>query len=232
MADFIYNNTDLSKFVKVEDIRRPLVSVSNTYYDLPGKEGAYFLKRKLNSKPVEVDIRLIEEVFNKNINETKDILLSSLLVESPKKLELKDYKDRYEMAILDGEIDFQKFLNTGFITLKFINPDGVFYSKEEYKSLNNIGNLKAPFKLRGQISKELVTITNNKTLEKITINTSGMINKTIEVDTGLEAVYIDNKNAMRYVFLDSDFFYLSKGENSIKLEGITSPIYRYRARWA
>lgn len=231
MASLIFDGKDLSQYVVVEDIRRILVSTKNSFEDFSNKNGSMFLKQKLGSKVIEVDVRLIESVFKKKLNELKDILLDALIVDSPKKLELKDYPDRYENCLLDGDIDFNRFLDTGFITLKFINPDGIFYSKTESKTLENKGNLPTPFIIKGTFSTTLVTITDKKTLHKITIDATSKIGHTVEINMQDETVSINGVLSMDRVSLDSDFFYLNKGSNDIEIKGIATLSYSHRARW-
>lgn len=231
MADFIFNSVDVSKYVVVEDIRRILVSTKNSFEDFGHKNGSMFLKKKLGSKIIEVDVRLIERVFKKKLNEIKDILLDALIVDSPKKLELRDYPDRYELCLLDGDIDFNKFLDTGFITLKFINPDGIFYSKTESKTLENKGNLPTPFIIKGTFSTSLVTVVDKNTLKKLTIDGTSKIGHSIVINMEDETVTINGTLSMDRVSFDSDFFYLNKGLNTIEVKGIATPSYSHRARW-
>ena len=231
MHKMFYDGVEISKYVVIEDIQRPLINISASYSELPGVDGLVFKNKKNDEKIVEVRVRLIEELFNKSLNDTKDILNLLLVKDKPSKLELSDYPDRYELCILDGNIKFDKFLSTGMTILTFKNPSGVFYSRNINTTTNNIGNKKCPVIIEGTISSNLVTITHNNSLKKITINTTGFTGQKLTIDTGLEEVKLNNNIFMKSLHFESDFFYLEPGENQITITGLSSITYSSRARW-
>lgn len=231
MHKMFYDGVEISKYVVIEDIQRPLINISASYSELPGVDGLVFKNKKNDEKIVEVRVRLIEELFNKSLNDTKDILNLLLVKDKPCKLELSDYPDRYELCILDGNIKFDKFLSTGMTILTFKNPSGIFYSKDINTTTKNVGNKKCPVIIEGTISSNLVTITHNNSLKKITINTTGFTGQKLTIDTGLEEVKLNNNIFMKSLHFESDFFYLELGENQITITGLSSITYSSRARW-
>lgn len=231
MYKMIYDGVDVSKYIVVENIKRQLINIKVNYGEIPGKHGLIFRNKKHDKKDISISIRLIEDIFHKNLNETRDLLNKILVKDSPKKLELSDYPDRYEYAVLDGNIDFEKFLKTGFINLKFNNPSGIFYSKKTNNNTTNDGNVDTPIIIKGKIDKSLVTILHKESLKKITIDTSKYIGKTIEVDTEKEIILINNNLNMKSLFFDSDFFFLNPGENTIEIDGLSAINYNNQARW-
>lgn len=231
MYKMIYDGVDISRYVVIEDIKRPLINISTNYGEIPGIDGLIFKRKKNNEKVIEIRIRLIEDMFNKNLNATKDLLNTYLVKDKPSKLELSDYPDRYEMAILDGNINFEKFLKTGMAILTFKNPSGIFYSKELSTNTYNKGNKDCPLIIEANISGERVKIIHKESLKQITINTKDFVGKNIKIDTELEEITIENKLNMKSLYFDSDFFYLIPGANSLIITGLSSIKYKNRARW-
>lgn len=226
----IFNDIDFSEFGIIEDVRIPFISITNQSGNIPGKIGGIYRKNKINGKTIEVDLRLIEEK-REDLFKLEEKIKECVITNSPKKLFARDYIDKYFLAILDGEIDFKKFLNTGFITLKFISFDGIKYSKEETKGYFNNGNIKNYWILKANITSEVVKIIKEDTLEKIQIDTSKYINQKIEINSELEIVKINDNLVMDILHFDSDFFMLDLKDNKIKIEGLENIQFTNRARW-
>lgn len=226
----IFNDVDFSEFGIIEDVRIPLISISNYTGELPSRSGVVFRKNKLNSKKIEVDLRIIKNDAN-NFFEIENNIKKAIYTQEPKKLQLREYEDKYFLAVVDGDIDFEKFRNTGFITFSFISLDGLLYSKTLTQGFNNKGNITNYWNIKGTISSSLVKIIKSSTLEKVQIDTSKYINQIIEIDSEKEMVKINDNLVMNILHFDSDFFMLELGENEINISGLSDYKITNIARW-
>lgn len=234
MTNMIYDgfNFDSIKGFTVEDIRRsllPTLTISTVHAS--GDKGDIFRSSSVGRNRVDVDIRIIAD-SRKELNEKVHLISCKLLKDKPSKLELRDEPNRYNMAILDGEVAINKVRATGFMTLPFLIPDGMLFDNKETKSTTNIGNIDAPWVLKGKIVNKLITIINSKTLEKVTINAKDAVSgDKITINFGEETVFINNRLAMTTLSAESDFWELQPGENPYTVSGLIVEEVLHRARW-
>lgn len=227
----IFNGVDFSKFGVIEDVRTPFISITNNTGELPQDIGVKFRNSKLNGKIIEVDLRLIEE-SRKQVLENENEIKKVLITNEPKKLQTRDNLDTYYLAVLDGDISFEKFLTTGLITLKFLSPDGIKYANKLTSGFTNKGNIpNLSWKVLGKVTADKVKIVKKSTLEKIEIDTSTFIGKKIIILAKMELIKCNNVPIMQYLHYDSDFFKLDVGENDIEITGLDIDYITNRARW-
>lgn len=232
-----FNSNDLSSIVYVEKVRRHLLPVvNNITRAIPGSDGEQFIRSQLGARLIEVDIRLIS-TSRSNLQSAIRELAGKLYSKEPAKLEL-DETDKYEMAILDGYSDVNKFLHTGRITLEFISPDPASYSATETTvtigatDITNAGTYPATgiitITKTGTVSSLQVGL--STTGEKIQIDHDFINTDTIIIDLAAETVTKNGVSIMQDVTLDSDFFRLPIGKFKITKTAGTA-VLKYRARW-
>lgn len=224
----MYDNVRFDRYFVVENIRRSFTpEILNTYTEAIGRRGLYHTSQNNGSRKIEIDIRFIE-TKREDVLYTVDVVRPLLIKNKPKKLTLRDYPNRYELAILETS-DFNINSNTGFAILTFTNPEGFMYSDTTFDETNNGGTLETPFILEGVSTGSKIKITSPK--EELIMIDGISPGKNILIDTEKEEIFIGGEKAMDKVNFLSDFFWLDLGENNIKVEGLKDFKYRHRRRY-
>lgn len=199
---------------KYEDLSINLVTLSRAL--LPD----YYFTRKRNTKEINIDFRYIHNSMdNRKIENILENIIGSLYEEEKALLQIND---KYCEAVL-ADAKKQVEGNTGYIELKFINLDGVFYGEllEKRGSPSNSITILND----GIIASDEVLII-AECLEadiKITNNTKSINVKDNKVGDFIK-IDLKNKTVMsgsRHLNLDlySDFFNLQKSTNNIIAKG-------------
>ncbi|WP_130807643.1 distal tail protein Dit [Senegalia massiliensis] len=238
MLNLIFNNTDFSEYVNIENVRKSILPpISTNMITIPGKRGLTFIKNNLEVKYIEVDIRLIEENKNKVRDKMRE-LAKLLYTKEPKKL-VTDENDKYDIAILDGNTEFEKLLYTGSTTLVFACPDPISYGEEITETLDdNILLNNGTYETKGIIN---VQINSNITYIKITLLDTGeflyiennfVTGDEVVIDLEKESIRKNGVLIMEDLYLESDFFSIPTGEYQIKIEplGVYATL-SYIERW-
>lgn len=114
--DLIYAGYNFSDEFYVEQIRRPWMQPILNESVQANDRNAYHRKtRRAGHYTIETDVRLIED-HRLTVTELKRRLSPLLFKTRPHRLETRQ-DPLWDMAILDGQIDFARFLATGFATL-------------------------------------------------------------------------------------------------------------------
>ena len=228
--DLIFNGYNFSRILYVEEVRQPFASPIQNTLIRTGSTGARQVARLTDSKVIEVDIRLIEKDRNK-VEKVKEEIKKRMVTDKPKKLILRGVK-HFNMAILDGMMDFSKFHYTGFTTLTFLNPRGISYGdykkmtvkdgdqvfyegtlpvKPVIKAKSNSGANQVIFNLE-ESDSVLRALTDGGAREVVFGEYSEELNH-------LEKLTIDGNLAMTKWPYTSEFFTLKHGINTIRLNG-------------
>lgn len=232
---FIYDDVDLSSFFIVEKIDRQFVGkIDNTFIGLAGRPGERHGSSNRRSKRIVITIRLLDQL-SKTVEDTKDEILPHLVKQEPRKLELPDEPDKFEMCILDGRINWKRLFSGAQVSLSFINPEGISFSKHEKTvtstSFVNEGSSPTYMILTATATgANPARIVNNNTGDEITLEglSEGQI---IELNFEEESVKVDGALKMSTLWLDSDFWMVSHGENQIELSNLNLIDITYRERW-
>lgn len=232
-GEIIFNDVDLSKYFVVEKIERPIIAkIKNNYRNIPQRQGVYFISEYRAEKIVNVTVRIVNDDHTK-ITEIKDNIISVLGSENLGKLELADEPNKYEMAKLDGDIEIERLFKGAEFTLFFLNPSGIFYSKEISTGLENKGNTPTYWTLEGVVSDtDTITILDEETSEKIIIDAKDFHQgETLKVVSEFEHIYIGNELVMGSLYVESDFPMMKAGKNNFKVQGLDSFEFKHRDRW-
>lgn len=232
---FIYDGVDLTSFFIVEKIDRQLVgTIENSIIDVPGRLGSRHGSTSRKSKRIIVTIRLLDQA-DKTAERIKDEILPHLIKNEPKRLELPDEPNKYEMCILDGTIDWNRLFTGARVPLIFINPEGVSFSKADKKvtttEFTNDGT--APtFMILNVISTGInpATVTNPDTNDTVTIEGLA-IGDQIKVNFEEETVEVNGVLTMSTLWLESDFFMIGHGLNKVELTNLNLVSIEYAERW-
>lgn len=237
--DMVFDGYNFAKDLYVEYVRRPLMQpIENQYISLDTI--ALHRKTRRSAYHIEVDVRLIKDK-RRDVTELRRHLASKLYKEKPRRLYLRD-DDRFDMAILDGAIDFEHFLRTGSATLTFL-VFGASYGREVSPVVNNnvynggTDTTRPVITIRPTATINQLTVANQSTGETITLNRSMTAGSTIiigQLDDDMqykEIITYNGANSMGYLWYSSDFIRLRPGLNDISITGAPSATFEFWERW-
>ncbi|HZJ82879.1 MAG TPA: distal tail protein Dit [Clostridia bacterium] len=233
----IFNGINFEEFGYVEFIRRPLLpSITLNSMKNPGRPGSDFQNIEVGNSTIEVDYRFVKK-NRKDLDAFSSELAGLIFTNEPQKLYLRDSPGKYNMAILQGDTTNHKWLHTGFVTFTFECPDPFLYNdilKQESVGVGTILN-EGNYKCYG-----VMTITLTQSISKIVIKHIQR-NETITIDHEFDSgdiITIDllaetarlNDILWLEPYLDSDFFPLDPGDNTITLSS-GHGVVEFRERW-
>lgn len=120
-----YDGHDFKNDFKVEEIQRSLLpELSTTPMTSEVLDGETHLFTRISGREIRVVIRIITPVpgaknQQRKFEQKRRQICGALLSKTPKKLVLDDAPDVYEMAVIDGATDLDRFVYTGTTTLVF-----------------------------------------------------------------------------------------------------------------
>lgn len=133
-----YNDVAITDYFDVtsEPKRGLLASVQNSTYKIGNSNGEQFNYSRRDMLTIELELYANLNHLRRN----KDDLARILNVSEPKQLRFSNEPDRYYLAIIDGDIEFDRSIDssteiTGRIT--FLVPDGLAYAKEAKSFIPN-----------------------------------------------------------------------------------------------
>ena len=125
---FEYDGYNLANLLIIEnEIRRPLLDV-----DITWSGDHHILDIRNSRKRIEVDVALVEK-SKEELRKAELELVKVLKKDGLKKLILDDYPGYHNLAILEGQINFERFFRVGQTTLVFTTPDDFIRKNEETK---------------------------------------------------------------------------------------------------
>lgn len=225
----IFNGFDFTDLLVVEYIDRSLMpSISIEGTNIPGKHGMRF--KELVMSPTEITVKC--RIIGTSRIETQQIIRTiagKLYTETPARLELRDEPDKYNMAILSGSSDVEKWFATGYMVLTFECTDIYAYSKvENTQPLNtsfiNEGTYPSTgiIEVQPNIGDTLVISNGTKSL---TLMNTFNGTETIKVFLEKQLITMNDNNAMYLLTLDSDFFDIPTGSANITATGTGTVTY-------
>lgn len=237
--DMIFNDIDFTPYLKVENIRRDILPPRSIFSKkIPGRIGHGFIKVEMEPRTIEVDVRLIEK-NRKAVQEKVRQIAGMLHTTEPKKLILRDEPTRYNIAILSESTDIEKFVNTGFTTLRFLCLDPLFYSIEkniiqlgQSTTIYNNGTYPSKGIIKIEITEETdhLEVTLLNTGEFLYIDDNFDVGDIVVIDLEKEYVTKNGYSAMPNLYLESDFFELPVGDFEITISN-GNGILEFRERW-
>ncbi|WP_425539449.1 distal tail protein Dit [Microaceticoccus formicicus] len=235
--DFVFNGFNFSRYMYVENIRRSfLPSIENTLTRV-GNHGLKHRKLRTGPRRIEVDVRMIHTT-RWNVGELRSFVAGKMLTTEPKMLKLRD-TDMFDIAILDGEIDFERWLYTGFATLTFLNPSGLTYRKYNIIETNDLVFNSGSHSIQPIIKISPTTQTNKIIIRNLTTKQYLELNRNMEANSLIqfgelneqleyrEIVKYNDLNAMKSLAVDSDFFYLEPDMNEIEIVGADKATFEF-----
>ena len=118
----IFNGTDLSSRIIIKRIRRGMSGdISTVTLNPPSKIGSHFVRRKIESRVIEVEYTVMKTTRALFLDEIR-ALVAILITDGPKVLKFKDDTIQYN-AILTGGTDVDEIHARGGGKLTFLCPD-------------------------------------------------------------------------------------------------------------
>ena len=230
----IFNGYDFKNDLVVEYIDRTLLPpISNTTYKIPGKPGALLTSSDTGVGTISVKVRMFEPTRILTQALIRKVA-GKLYYDTPKRLELRDEPDKYNMAILGGDTDLEKFLHTGGTDLKFQLLDPYAYSKQETTvALNTEFTNPGTAAGYGIISFKASagsSVIIKSGLKELKVIFPFVGTEVMEIDLEKELITMNGNNAMKYLSLDSDFFKIEPGKNMIEVISSIGTV-TFRSRW-
>ena len=119
---------DLSNYCTILNVNRSILpSRTNLSKSIPTMNGSYYTGFHYGERTITLDIFLkgnSKEEYIQNVRKLANVLN----VENPSKLIISDEPDKYVYAVLDGDTNLEKILNTGSTTINFICHNPIIYS--------------------------------------------------------------------------------------------------------
>lgn len=236
----IFNNIDFSTLFTVEKIQVPMLpSILNSYIEVPKMRGSKFVRNRLDMKAINVDIRLIEDSADDVATKVRT-LAGQLYTTEPKKLILDD-SGLYETAVLDGQIDIDKLLYTGFAILTFICPDPLSYKDKPSVSIVDTAALSIGGTYE-TLPKFTISVDSTISYIKISHTESGKYVHVEHAFVSGDVVEIDFSDKWKVrkndvviaedVYIESDYFALNVGVNNVSvLPTGLDVVMEYKERW-
>lgn len=236
----IFNSIDFSDIFTVEEIRVPMLpSILNSYIEVPKMNGAKFVRNRLDMKPIDIDIRLIEDSLE-DVTTKVRTLAGQLYTTEPKKLVLDD-SGLYEMAVLDGQIDIDKFLYTGFATLTFICPEPLSYKDKPNILIVDTTKITVggtyqtlpKFTINVNLPISYIKISHTESGKYVHIEHAFVSGDVVEVDFSDKWKVRKNDVVIAEdVYIESNYFALDVGVNNVSvLPTGLSVVMAHKERW-
>ncbi|WP_373896386.1 distal tail protein Dit [Virgibacillus sp. CBA3643] len=136
-----YDGFDLSNYLLVEDIGRPLLPPQTLEtMSIYGRRGAYFLENQDDPITIPVDVTIYEQQ-GMTYRELTRFLAEKLNKSEPKQLIFEDEPNLYIDGILDGSTELETTVRVGQGTLNFYCPDPSYYAiEDEILTYNGTGD--------------------------------------------------------------------------------------------
>lgn len=233
----IYNGVTFDDFSVIEYVRRKLLPPRTVNTRNTGGVNSYFVQVTHDVSSIEVDVRVIGKTRTE-VLDIYNIMASTLAVNKPMPLYLRDQPGKYNLGILNGGPELHNFLETGFVTLTFDCPDPYLYSEEitKFNDINGVSCLNrggAPsnglITIKIPSARASVKVTMPSTMETITITHPFVANDILTIDLESEDVW---KNTTTYIpsDLSSTFFQIPPGFFIITTDAGELELV-YRERW-
>jgi predicted phage tail component-like protein len=238
MFTITYNGISSLGFLKVTEVRRSVLPPStNKVLEVDGRSGALFISKKHGMKKIEVDVAIVSE-SDTDLRADVRAIADWLDADKPEALVCSDEPDKTDYAILDGETNLKEVVKYGFGTLIFICPDP--YSEGASQTKNLVAGTStltydgtAPVYPTMTVSfdsdQPFFEITKETDKVKCTFNFTTSTTLVINFDTG--KITVNGTLNQQTLSLDSEFFALTKGSNSLTVSTGAVVVVSYKDRF-
>jgi predicted phage tail component-like protein len=238
-----YKGISLEGKLKVLSVTRSLLPSSQLKtLELDGKAGGIFISKKHGMKKIEVEVAVIgatPENLREKVRELADLLDS----EQPEALVFDDEPHLTDFAILEGETDMEEQLKlgTGAITFLCPNPYSVGAERShsfetttfDWKVYDLVYNGTAPVYPKVTVTFNGATTYFEMWLGEnfVKVEFNFQAGTVLEMDFNTGKVLINGTLNLQALTLQSDFFPLKKGTNTISTSEFAGVVVSYNERF-
>lgn len=235
-----YNGISSSdgNFLKVVKVTRSVLPPSQLKtLEIDGRNGGLFVSKKHGMKRIEVEVAIIGN-SPENLRSNVRAMADWLDADSPKSLVCSDEPSMTDYAILDGETNIEEMVKYGFGTLVFLCPSPYSEGASQTKSLVAGANTLTYAGTAPVYPTMTVTFASSQTFFEVSKGTSKVrvtatlgttTTLVINFDTG--KITINGTLNQQTLSLDSDFFALTKGANSLTVSAGASVSVTYKDKF-
>lgn len=237
---FYFKGKAVPEYVKVLEVSTSVLPpFSISLSSIEGMTGTKFLRKTEEYKIFDISFLIKAESpddLKVKVREFAEYLDS----EKPEPFYLESERDKIYEVILSGETSLDQIFDIGQGTLQFISPDP--YAKGLTRTIEIIGDTPVVFNMKStapSFPRFIITTNANSNNFKITLNENKEINligdfligDILEIDNNLGSITQNGQTKMTLMTLDSTFFSIKPGDNTL----ISSPGFnvemKYVERW-
>jgi predicted phage tail component-like protein len=231
-------SSDAYPYLKILKVGHSVLPSSNiSMVDVAGRAGSYFVYKRLGTRTIEVEVAIVgtsQSYFRSKVRELADWLD----VDKPTALSFSEDPTISYYAIVDGDTSIDQILAIGTGTIKFICPDPFAYGASRTVSLvtgpNTVtynGTADAYPVMTVTFSSAQTSFEVSNGTEKIHIDADLATTSTLVIDFSLGKITINDVLNMQTLSLDSDFFPLKKGTNTLTVSAGANVSMTYNERF-
>lgn len=201
---------------------RNVVSQKHITNDVPGRDGGYFISKKLETREIVVK-GVLKAKSNKDLRSQFEKLNVYLLTERPAELKFSDEADRTYYAQFSSLKVADEISNIMILELTFICYDPYKYGPIQTSTANRV-DVVTDFPVFPKVTLRLNSNTNEIRLlhvedqKYIRLSGSYTAGNTIVIDFEKRTITLNGRNDLhKFDMVNSRFFKLNKGINTLNL---------------
>lgn len=222
----IYNGHDFSSLLIEEKVHQGIIPpMQNTVVDVPGQHGARFMRSKLGSRELTVELRYIGQ-SRRQAKEVAGELAAMLHSEAPSRLALDLIPGREYLAIIDGSPEWETFLHTARLSITFVAHDPIAYGERLIYKLGENGVIDVPGTWATKPTIEVTTeaasyvlVKDHRTGNTMRFEGNFQDGQKLVIDCEKRFATLDGENAMPLMSIMSDWLELVPGKHTMSVEG-------------
>jgi len=237
-----FNNIELNQYFRINVVNRDILPPQDlTTLTVPDRDGVYFVRNRLESRNISVQISIIEETLEILRQNVRD-LAGDLFVRDPAPLIFSDEPDKTYFAIINGSTFLNEILAIGQSTINFFLADPLGYEDWQQEAFDVIGEVYPQvegtyftyprFLLDFDSTTEIDPFTISYEGKAVILNRSFQAGDQLIVYNDENRVTLNGNSIMGDVDIDTTFFPLQVGQDGIVTfsENFDGFVY-WRNRW-
>lgn len=236
----IFNGVDTSSLINITKIsgRGPL-SQEVLWYNIPGRNGKLFIKKKIRERPIQVEFDLVGDSLE-DIRLKIDTLNNILSTKAPVPIVFKDEVNITYYGILDGKPDWDEYLFIGSGSINIICPDPYKYGAEKSLTVSSAGvtnegtvETNPIFTVTFTAAANEFKILHQQTGKFVRVIWNFVVGDKLVLDFTTRKITINNNVRMTVLDFSSNWFMLVPGSNKFTItpSSVATTTIKYRPRW-
>jgi predicted phage tail component-like protein len=236
---FTFNGINSDAYLKVLKVGHSVLPSSKiTSVDVANRAGSYFVRKTFGIRSITIDV-VIVGTDQTDLRSKVRSIADWLDVDSPQTLSLSEDPNISYVAILDGDTNIDQILSIGTGQLKFTCLDPFAYGQLKTVSLvagsntvtyNGTADAYPTMTVTFSASESSFEVSNQDG-QKVHIDATLGTNTTLVIDFNIGNITINGTGNLQTMSLDSDFFPLKKGINTLTVSAGASVSMTYKERF-